>query len=239
MVQQGQGGRRRSAAPVTDRRVRLLGFLLVILFTVILGRAVWLQTLRADSLAAMGDRQSRAAVSIPATRGMIQDRHGVALAVGERATTVYANPTLVKDPRRAAITAGRALDVNPDTLYSALRDRSRSFVYLQRKADSERAGNLAERRLPGIGFYPEERRFYPQRSTAAHVLGFAGMDNRGLAGLEASFERTLAGHPGSETLVTDPRGRVISVVRSQSELRGVLFWIRARLSPTPRHPRHR
>jgi len=191
---------------VTDRRVRLLGFLLVILFIVILGRAVWLQTLRADSLAAMGDRQSRAAVSIPATRGMIQDRHGVALAVGERATTVYANPTLVKDPRRAAITAGRALDVNPDTLYPALRDRSRSFVYLQRKADSERAGTS-----PSEGL---------RDSASIRRSAASTRSARPRPTCSGSRARTTGGSPGSR-LLSSARWRGAREARHSLQIRGV------------------
>jgi cell division protein FtsI/penicillin-binding protein 2 len=69
-------------------------------------------------------------------------------------------------------------------------------------------------------FYPEERRTYPQGSVASHVLGYAGVDNQGLAGLELELDRTLAGKPGSETIVRDPFGRVIDVVAERPERQG-------------------
>ena len=66
--------------------------------------------------------------------------------------------------------------------------------------------------LPGVGYYPEELRYYPQRGVAAHLLGFAGVDNDGLEGLERSLDKQLIGKPGSQTTITDPVGRVIDVV---------------------------
>ena len=72
----------------------------------------------------------------------------------------------------------------------------------------------------GFGFYPEERRAYPQGRVAAHVLGFAGTDNQGLDGLERSLDKTLAGKPGYEIVVRDPLGRAIDVVTSRKERAG-------------------
>ena len=71
---------------------------------------------------------------------------------------------------------------------------------------------LEKRNLAGVGFLREERRVYPQGAVAAHVLGYAGTDNRGLAGLELQLERMLGGRDGSETFVKDPFGRVLNVV---------------------------
>ena len=77
---------------------------------------------------------------------------------------------------------GFGLDAN--TLYPELRDRSKRFVYIERKADPMLAEKLLARKLVGVASYPEERRTYPQGTVAAHVLRFAGVDNNGLAGLE-------------------------------------------------------
>ena len=77
-----------------------------------------------------------------------------------------------------------------------------------------------EKDLDGVGTYAEERRTYPQRSVASHVLGYAGVDNRGLAGLERSLDRVLAGRAGQETIVRDPFGRVIEVLSRDPEQPG-------------------
>ncbi len=202
---------RRRRSPV-NRRIRLLLALLLVGFAVLLGRAAWLQAVQAGSLSRLAAKQHRAAVVLPASRGTIFDRTGVQLAIGEQATTVYADPRQVRDARAVALAAAKTLGVDGDALYKQLANKKRSFVYVRRKADPARAALLAKRRLAGVGFYPEERRFYPQGSVASHILGYAGLDNRGLAGLELRLDKTIAGKPGSETRVIDALGHVLDVV---------------------------
>jgi cell division protein FtsI (penicillin-binding protein 3) len=203
-----------------NRRIRLLLAVLTIAFGATLGRAVWLQAVRAEPLGRLAASQHRQTISIPAARGTIFDRTGVQLAIGEQAITIYANPREVRRPRAVALAAARILGTDADELYGLLADRTRGFVYLQRKAEPERAARLAKLGLAGVGFYPEERRAYPQRSVAGHVLGYAGVDNRGLAGLERSLDGVLSGEAGSQTIVKDPFGRTIDVVSSTAEREG-------------------
>ena len=204
----------------SNRRIRLLLCVFALVFAGTLARAVWLQGVQAGTLERMATRQQVETEAIPAGRGTIFDRNGEPLAIGEQATTVYADPRLVRDPRRVAIAAARALDLDANALYPLLADRSRHFVYVQRKADPGLAEKLRKQELPGLGFYAEERRTYPQRTVAAHVLGFAGLDNEGLEGLEASLDGVLAGKPGSRTIVRDPFGRVIDVIDTKAERPG-------------------
>jgi cell division protein FtsI (penicillin-binding protein 3)/stage V sporulation protein D (sporulation-specific penicillin-binding protein) len=205
---------------VVNRRIRLLLFVLVLAFAGTLARAVWLQGVQAASLSRMAASQHRETVVIPAGRGTIFDRTGLQLAIGEQDTTVYANPHQIGDPRAVALAAGHALGIAPAKLYPDLADRSRGFVYLARKTDPAKATALAKQGLSGLGFYPEERRTYPQGTVAAQVLGFAGVDNRGLAGLELQLEQELSGVPGKETIVKDPFGRAIDVISQTPERNG-------------------
>jgi len=193
---------------------------LLVGFAVLLGRAAWLQAVQAGSLSQLAAKQHRASVIVPAARGTIFDRTGVQLAIGEQATTVYADPQQVRDPRLVASAAARVLGLNGDALYRELANKNRSFVYVERKADPAKAALLAKRGLAGLGFYPEERRFYPQGSVASHVLGYAGVDNHGLAGLELQLDKTIAGKPGSETRVIDALGHAIDVVDQQRAVDG-------------------
>ena len=205
---------------VVNRRIRLLLFVLVLAFAGTLARAVWLQGVQAASLSRMAASQHRETVVIPAGRGTVFDRTGLQLAIGEQDTTVYANPHQIGDPRAVALAAGHALGIAPAKLYPDLADRSRGFVYLARKTDPAKATALAKQGLSGLGFYPEERRTYPQGTVAAQVLGFAGVDNRGLAGLELQLEQELSGVPGKETIVKDPFGRAIDVISQTAERNG-------------------
>jgi cell division protein FtsI (penicillin-binding protein 3) len=205
---------------LVNRRIRLLLLVLVLAFGGTFLRAAWLQGVRAASLARMADVQHRETVVLPASRGTIYDRTGVQLALGEQATTVYADPRQIRSPRSAALLAGKTLGVDPSKLYGRLADRTKGFVYVARKADPARAALLERRHVAGFGFYPEERRSYPEGSVAAQVLGYAGLDNDGIAGLELSLDRYLRGRPGSETIVKDPFGRAIDVVSERAPREG-------------------
>ena len=204
----------------TNRRIVLLAGVFMTLLAVALGRAVWLQAVRGPELAAIALRQHRETVVVPAGRGTIFDRNGEPLAIGRQATTVYANPRQVDNPRALTLAIGKALDAEPGAVYPLLVDRSRGFVYVARKADPLKAEELEKLGFAGLGFYPEELRTYPQGPVAAQVLGFAGLDNKGLEGLERSLEKVLAGRPGSQTIVKDPFGRALDVVSTRAETPG-------------------
>jgi cell division protein FtsI (penicillin-binding protein 3) len=208
------------SARVQNRRIRLLLALFVLAFGLTFARAAWLQGVRAASLGRMASSQHSDVVTIPAGRGTIYDRGGVQLALGEQAMTVWANPRQVSDPKTEAMTIARVLRLEPLTLYQALTDRSLGFLYIKRKADPVRAARLERMRLPGLGFYREEQRFYPQSGLAAQVLGYAGVDNRGLAGLELSLNKELAGRSGKETIVKDASGQTINTITSRAEQDG-------------------
>ena len=198
-----------------NRRVRLVVAVFALVFAVALVRVTWLQAVRASALDRLATNQHRGRLDVPAHRGTIYDRLGVQLALGERATTVYANPRQIVDPRRAAVAAGKALGIDPTPLYPLLADRSSGFVYVQRKADPDKAAALERQGIVGFGFYPEERRTYPQKNVASELIGYAGIDNKGLSGLELQLDGALAGKDGSKTIVRDPFGRTLQVIESE------------------------
>jgi cell division protein FtsI (penicillin-binding protein 3) len=204
----------------TNRRIGVLAAAFLILLGAALARAAWLQIVKGPEYAAMAVRQHRETVVVPAARGTIVDRNGQPLALGRLATTVYANPRQVDDARDLTLAAGKLLGNEPAELYPLLTDRSRGFVYVARKADPRQAEKLEKLDFAGLGFYPEELRFYPQGPVAAQILGYAGLDNVGLEGLERSLEGTLAGTPGSQTVVKDPFGRALDVVETKPETPG-------------------
>ena len=204
----------------TNRRIGFLAGVFLLLLGVAFVRAFWLQAVDGAAYARMAVRQHRETVVVPAARGTIFDRNGEPLAIGEQATTVYANPRQVDRPRDLTLAAVKELGVEPGAVYPLLTDRSRGFVYIARKADPDAASKLVELGFPGVGFFPEELRTYPQGRVAAQILGFAGTDNKGLEGLERSLENVLAGRPGRRTVVKDPLGRALDVVSTKPETAG-------------------
>jgi cell division protein FtsI/penicillin-binding protein 2 len=198
-------------ARVANSRIRLLLLCIVLTFGVLLAREAWLATVRASALSRLAQSQTKTPVVLPAGRGTIFDQLGTPLALGEQATTVYADPHEVRNPTREAVIAARALGVRPLPIYRALRKRSLAFVYIERKAPHDKAARLAKLNLPGFHFYAEEKRIYPQGTVAAPVLGYAGIDNVGLAGLELELNKQLTGAPGREMIVRDPFGTPIEI----------------------------
>src|SRR5436305_6875492 len=198
-------------ARVVNSRIRLLLLCILLAFAALLARASWIATVRASSLAALAQTQTKAPVVLPAGRGTIFDSWGTPLALGEQATTVYADPAEVARPGAEAVKVARVLGLKPMAVYRSLKARGTHFVYIERKAPPAKATLLAKKKLPGLHFYAEERRMDPQHSVAAQVLGYAGLDNTGLAGLELRLNDSLTGTNGSQTLVRDPFGRAISI----------------------------
>src|SRR3954447_11817075 len=127
---------------LANSRIRLLLAIFVVAFAIVVARAVWLQAVQASALGRLAATQHHESVTLPAGRGTIFDRLGVQLAIGEEATTVYADPQQVRSPRRVALAASQALGLEPNVLYPQLLNRKRSFVYVARKADPAQAAEL-------------------------------------------------------------------------------------------------
>jgi cell division protein FtsI/penicillin-binding protein 2 len=203
-----------------NRRIRLLLAVFVLVFAGTLARAAWLQGVKAASLGRTAERQHRESIPIPAGRGTVFDRTGVQLAIGEQTTTVYADPREVVEPRKLAVAAHVLLGVDANALYPQLLKRQKRFVYIQRFADPKAAAAFLKKGFTGVNSYPEEKRAYPQGSVAAQMVGYAGTDNKGLAGLEVEYDKKLSGKPGEQTIVRDPFGRAIDVISSTAEREG-------------------
>jgi cell division protein FtsI (penicillin-binding protein 3) len=199
---------------LANRRIRLVLAVFAFAFVAMFMRAAWLQGIRASSYERLAAGQHRVTIVDPGSRGTIYDRTGVQLAIARQATTVYANPRQIRDPEAAAKIVAHALRLDPEEVLLQLSDRSRGFVYIARKADPERAAILKRAGIVGLGFTSEEQRVYPLGHVAAQVVGYAGTDNHGLAGLELGLDKKLAGKPGSETVIRDPSGRAIDVLNS-------------------------
>ena len=205
---------------LANRRIRLVLAVFALSFAAMFVRAAWLQGVMAGSYARLAENQHRATIVDPGGRGTIYDSTGVQLAIGRQATTVYANPRQIRNPAATATALNHTLGADPDEMLRLLSDRSRGFVYLVRKADPLEAAQLKKLGIVGLGFVNEEQRIYPLNQVASQVVGYAGTDNHGLAGLELGLENKLSGKPGSETVVRDPSGRAIDVLHSTSARQG-------------------
>lgn len=196
-----------SARPPAGRLVVLLAVLSVGLGGVAL-RLVTLQLREAPRYRALAEEQRVREISVVPERGSILDRSMNALALSLPARAVYADPRHVVDSDGTARQLAPLLDLHEPALVRLLRS-DESFVYLARRVDLPVAQRIEQLDLPGIGLLDESKRYYPGRSLAAQVLGFVGVDDTGLAGLELQYQDLLAGRPGSVVIEQDPSGQAI------------------------------
>ena len=171
-------------------------------------RLVHLQVVSHAELAAKADRQQLRTITAPAKRAEIVDRNGYVLASSVDADTIYAVPTEIADNRAAARALCRALGDCEAKDERALADRLRSgkaFAYVRRQASPDQARRVAALELGGVGFLKESRRFYPNRDLAAHLLGYVGIDNAGLSGIEAVYDSLIRGQEGQVLVQIDAK----------------------------------
>ncbi len=175
---------------------------------VLVGRLVHLQIIQHDHLAAQSDKQYLRTVEISSARGNIYDRNRNQLATNIRVESVYADPISVTDKDRTARILSRALKLNPQTVLKKLKSE-RHFIWIKRKSEMNAVEKLKQLDLAGIGFIAEAKRYYPKRKLAASTLGFVGLDNQGLAGVEHFHHAVLKGNPQRSVLEKDARGRFL------------------------------
>jgi cell division protein FtsI (penicillin-binding protein 3) len=180
---------------------------------VIEARLIHLQIAQRADLQARADRQQNRTVVAPAKRGEILDRHGRILAFSVDGDSIYAVPTEIDDPVKAAATLCSVLDECSADERNVLAERlarQKAFAYVRRHASPAEVRRVAALGLDGVGFMKENRRFYPNRELAAQVLGYVGVDNTGLGGLEAAYDREVRGQPGTVLIQVDARRQAFS-----------------------------
>ena len=171
-------------------------------------RLVYLQVFQHAEMMARADRQQLRTIKPPAKRGEILDRHGRVLAYSVDADTIGADPSEVDDPDETARKVCAALDGCGAQQRQIMGDRLRRrspFALLARQVSPEEARRVKELDLSGLIMLKESRRYYPKKELAAHVLGYVGIDNVGLAGLESAYDAQIRGHEGRVLIQTDAR----------------------------------
>jgi cell division protein FtsI (penicillin-binding protein 3) len=198
----------------TIRTRLLVGASIFVLWAVgIQARLLYLQVYKHEQLQARAENQSERTMDISAKRGDILDRQGHVLAYSVDADSVYGVPSEIESAEQAASKLCAALtdcaSKEQGAFAARLRQR-RAFVYVRRRVTPPQARRIAALNLKGIGFIKEDRRFYPKKQLAAQLLGFVGVDNKGLAGIEAAYDSQISGAVGKLLYQTDARRRAFS-----------------------------
>lgn len=188
-------------------RMNVVAVIFVFLWSGLWCRAGYLQMIEGPRLADRAKRQYTASELVSGKRGMILDRNGQVLARSVECRSVYARPAEVRDAARTANALAPILDVSPQDLHVALSDSSRKFIWLSRKVDDSTAEAVRKAGLAGIGLSKEYDRVYPFKQLAGQLLGFVGVDDHGLEGVERAMDGTLAGIATRQIVQRDATGR--------------------------------
>ena len=187
---------------------------LLIFGLVLTVRLVCLQTVQSADLTERADAQSEADRKIQSPRGMILDRDGKVLAISEVAKSLYADPTMMqsdtdgkgKTPAEAAELLAPYLRIKQDEIEERL-SRDTSFVWLDRTMDDDKYQALksviADKHIKGLRFVDENRRYYPNGTLAAQLIGFVGDNDHGLDGIEMVLDDDIRGDTQKLRLTTD------------------------------------
>jgi cell division protein FtsI (penicillin-binding protein 3) len=193
-----------------ERRGRTVAVLILLSlgFALVALRLVQLQVFEQSRLSARAERQQERVVTLDAKRGTIFDRRGRELAVSLEVDSVYGIPSKVDNPRELAERLSRILREDPRRIERKLGG-DRHFVWLSRKVDPAKAAKVRELDSDEIRLRSETRRFYPKKALAGPVLGFTGVDNEGLEGLERVYDKMLRGVSGWVLAEKDAMGRTV------------------------------
>lgn len=200
--------------PTLKRRLGVASAVFALWVVGIEARLIVLQVMQHDELVTRADKQHMRTVAAPAKRGEIFDRRGRMLAYSVDADTIWAVPSEIKDTDKTVAALCAVLEDCDRKFRAQLAERlgrqQRGFEYVKRRVTPLEAKRVAALGLDGVRFMKESKRFYPNRELAANVLGYVGLDNVGLDGIEAAFDKVVRGRPGTLLIQTDARSNAFS-----------------------------
>ena len=177
-------------------------------------RLIYLQVIAHGEMVTRAEGQQLMTVQPAPKRGDIVDRNGRLLAYSVDAETIGADPSQIEDAERTARLVCEAVgrcDAEQRKAFLTALQRDTKFVYLARQASPDAGRRVRALKLPGIVIYKESKRYYPNKELAAHVLGYVGIDNAGLAGLESAYDAKIRGRMGRLLLQVDSRRKPMAV----------------------------
>ena len=188
-------------------RTALVGIVFGLLLTGIGVKATYVQIVRGTWLSDKALRQYQKSLKTVGQRGTIFDSQGRELAVSIDLTSIAAYPSRIKDKTATAAALAGILKMDRRLLTDRLTREKRSFIWLKRHVAPREAEKIRKLAITGLDFIPERSRVYPHRSVAAQIIGFAGIDGRGLEGIEYLFNNRLKGDLGKYKIYKDALGR--------------------------------
>lgn len=220
--------RRKFSLHSGKKRTGVIGFLILLAFALVILRLFWLQIITGNELARRSVRQTTGEEKVYSPRGSILDRNGEELAVSIMSKSLYVDPQQMddnpelwaqgekpkRDPRRlAADLLAPVLKMKADELFADFSSEGR-FLWIKRAMEPDEADAvrqiIKENKFSGLHFLQESKRYYTKNSMAAHVLGFVGIDDNGLSGIEWALDSLIKGAENRKSEILDALGRPIA-----------------------------
>ena len=205
-----------SKSTAGNRRLYVLGGLLVLWFGIICLRLVYLQVIRYGDFEQRAEHQQQRSINVSAKRGLVYDRHGNELAMSVQVDSAFAVPTEIPDLPNTISLISRITGADARMMLADCRAR-KTFCWVARKGNSETIERIRSLNLQGIHFQKESKRFYPKRELAAQVLGYVGTDDEGLSGIEREYNDQLQGKPGKMLISVDARKKWFGRIEKEPE----------------------
>jgi len=191
------------------RKRQFAVFLFFILsLSILVLRLFYIQVIKHGFYKKIADEQHTVSLEIAPKRGIIFDRNMRVLAINLHSDSVFANPRVIKDKRKAAASISRILGIDEDFVYERL-SKNKSFVWIKRKVSAEASASLKALKIEGLDTIQESERSYPDKALACHVIGTVDIDNNGLEGLELYYNKYLKGEPGWVVSTQDAKRKLL------------------------------
>jgi len=185
-------------------RYGIIYFFIALCISALMLRLLYLQVIKHSFYEIKSKKQVEKVMRIPPTRGTIYDRHNRPLALTHMAYSVNANPSEVTNNERTATILADVLGIDKEKILAKLA-KENQFAWIERKITEEKYDILKKYDLTGIYFFKDEVRVYPNGILASDIIGFSGIDNQGLSGLEFKYDPVLKGQEGKLLFHGDPR----------------------------------
>ena len=189
-------------------RIKFLLIILILVFIIIILRLFYLQIIKHNFFKEKAKLQLLRTIALAPHRGDIYDRNNQLLATSINSYSVFASPKQIKDQVKTAKILSVYLNEKEYEILKKLKSPG-YFIWIKRKISSGLMNKIKKYKLPGIDFLTEKKRVYLYDNLASHVLGFVGIDNQGLGGVEYSQDKFLRGKEGKLIVEQDPFGHEI------------------------------
>ena len=193
-------------------RSKLIVAAMALAFVGLAVRASYVQVFENAFYKRQGEVRFARTLTLPANRGRILDRNGLILASSVPAPSVWANPEELDRSPEGLRRLGQLLEISPAELAKKLENEDKTFVWLRRQMDEPVVKQILALNIKGIYTIKEYKRLDPEGESAAHIVGFTNVEDKGQEGIELIFQNQLSGKPGARRVIKDRLGRVVEDV---------------------------